>query len=74
MIYPPVDVDRFATVAPVRGEYFLTWGRLVASKRVDLAIRAAAIAGVSLVVAGEPARMRLDCVGLPGATSASWEG
>jgi glycosyltransferase involved in cell wall biosynthesis len=61
LIYPPVDVERFATIIPVRGEYFLTWGRLVASKRVDLAIRAAALAGVSLIVAGtgpEEARLR----------------
>jgi glycosyltransferase involved in cell wall biosynthesis len=61
LIYPPVDVERFATIMPVRGEYFLTWGRLVASKRIDLAIRAAALAGVPLIVAGtgpEEARLR----------------
>ncbi len=61
VIYPPVDVSRFAAVVPEKGDYFLTWGRLVASKRVDLAIQAAAIAGVPLVVAGtgpEEARLR----------------
>ncbi|MGH2344516.1 MAG: glycosyltransferase, partial [Chloroflexota bacterium] len=60
VIYPPVDLARFASATPWRGEYFLTWGRLVASKRVDLLVRAAALANVPLVVAGAgPEEQRL---------------
>jgi glycosyltransferase involved in cell wall biosynthesis len=50
---------------PKRGDYFLTWGRLVASKRVDLAIQAAGRADVPLIVGGtgpEEARLR-QCAG-----------
>ncbi len=47
----PVDLDRFS-VGRGGGGYFLVASRLLPYKRVDLAIRAAAIAGVPLVVAG----------------------
>lgn len=47
----PVDIDRFS-VGPGTGDYFLIASRLLPYKRIDLAIRAAAIAGVPLVVAG----------------------
>jgi glycosyltransferase involved in cell wall biosynthesis len=51
VLAPPVDVERF-TVGPGDGDYFLVASRLLPYKRVDLAIRAAAAAGVKLVVAG----------------------
>jgi len=47
----PVDVDRFS-VGPGGGDYFVVASRLLPYKRVDLAIEAAAIAGVKLFVAG----------------------
>ena len=51
----PVDVDRFGAV-PNPGEksdYFLVLARLLPYKRIDVAIDAAALAGVKLLVAGE---------------------
>lgn len=54
VIAPPVDTDAFASPPGVeRGPYVLAYGRLVASKRFDLAIAAASLAGVPLVIAGE---------------------
>lgn len=47
----PVDVDRFS-IGPGLGDYFIVASRLLPYKRVDLAIRAAASAGVRLLVAG----------------------
>lgn len=47
----PVDVDRFA-VAGGKGEYFLVLSRLLPYKGIDLAIDAAAMAGVRVIVAG----------------------
>jgi glycosyltransferase involved in cell wall biosynthesis len=47
----PVDLDRFS-VGPGGGDYFIVASRLLPYKRVDLAIRAAALAGVKLLVAG----------------------
>ena len=56
----PVDVDRFS-VARGEGEYFLVLSRLLPYKRIDLAIDAAATAGVRLVIAGEgPAAAELQ--------------
>ena len=53
VIYPPVDTSAFACDRePAERAHFLTYGRLVASKRFDLAIQAANIARVALVVAG----------------------
>ncbi len=54
VVAPPVDVGRFTPDGDRRGgEYFLVAGRLVPYRRVDLAIRAARLAGVRLVIAGE---------------------
>lgn len=47
----PVDIDRFS-VGRASGDYFLVASRLLPYKRIDLAIRAAAIANVRLLVAG----------------------
>ena len=47
----PVDVDRFS-VGRGDGDYFVIASRLLPYKRIDLAIRAAQLAGVKLLVAG----------------------
>lgn len=54
VVHPPVNVE-FYTPDPAepREDYFLLAGRLVGYKRPDVAIRAAAAAGVRLVVAGD---------------------
>lgn len=51
VLHCPVDLDRF-TIGPGTGDYFIVASRLLPYKRVDLAIRAAAIANVPLLVAG----------------------
>ena len=51
VLHSPADIGRF-TVGAGNGSYFLIASRLLPYKRVDLAIRAAALAGVSLLVAG----------------------
>lgn len=54
VVHPPVNVDFYAPdAAEKREDFFLLAGRLVAYKRPDIAIRAAASAGVKLVVAGD---------------------
>jgi glycosyltransferase involved in cell wall biosynthesis len=51
VLHCPVDVDRFS-VGSGSGDYFVAASRLLPYKRIDLAIRAAALAGVKLFVAG----------------------
>lgn len=51
VIYPPVDVDRFA-VGGAEKTYYLVVSRLVPYKRVDLAIRAANKMRIPLKIAG----------------------
>ncbi len=51
LIYPPVALERFAPRADT-GDYFLSLGRLIPYKRVDLAVRACSELGLPLVVAG----------------------
>ena len=51
VLHCPVDVDRFS-VGSGSGDYFIVASRLLPYKRIDLAIRAAALAGVKLFVAG----------------------
>ena len=51
IIWPPVDVGRFAP-APSGGDYYLSVGRLVPYKRVDLAVQACTQLGLPLKVAG----------------------
>lgn len=51
VLHCPVDIDRF-TVGPGGGDYFVVASRLLRYKRIDIAIAAAAIAGVKLFVAG----------------------
>jgi glycosyltransferase involved in cell wall biosynthesis len=51
IIYPPVDLRRFSPSAEA-GDYFLSLGRLIPYKRVDLAVRACTELGLPLWVAG----------------------
>jgi glycosyltransferase involved in cell wall biosynthesis len=51
VLHPPIDIDRFA-IGRGAGDYFFIASRLLPYKRVDLAIRAAQLAGVKLIVAG----------------------
>lgn len=70
VVHPPVDTERY-TVDPrvPREAFFLLAGRLVAYKRPDLAVRAAARAGVRLVVAGDGrGRADLERAAGPGTT------
>ena len=53
VIHPPVDNTFFSWDRDEqRGDYVLAFSRFIAYKRLDVAIEAAAIAGVDLVVAG----------------------
>lgn len=55
IIYPPVDTARFASTAsrPGTGDYFLSLGRLIPYKRVDLAVRACTRLNLPLLVGGD---------------------
>lgn len=68
VIYPPVDTERFCP-GPIAAEglptepFVLACSRFVPYKRIDLAIEAAALAGVTIVVAGSgPDEDRLRAV------------
>jgi glycosyltransferase involved in cell wall biosynthesis len=53
VIYPPVEVDKFLDVRrDSEEEGFLIWGRLIAYKRIDLAIDAARRMGFRLNIVG----------------------
>lgn len=61
VVYPPVDTILFQPSGDPPDPYFLVVSALVPYKRVDLAIRACALAGVSLRIVGsgpEEARLR----------------
>ena len=61
VVHPPVDTEFFTRDPGVgREDFFLLAGRLVPYKQPLLAIRAAAAAGVRLVVAGD-GRQREEC-------------
>lgn len=64
VVYPPVDVDRFRLSAGMEVEdYLVAGGRLVPYKRVDVAVRAAALGSFPLKVFGEgPERRRLEAM------------
>lgn len=64
IVFPPVDVDRFENagdlpepVGLTTGGYDLVLSALVPYKRIDLAVRAARVAGRRLVVAGKGPEM-----------------
>lgn len=55
IIHPPVDTGRFAAALapkPETGDYFLSLGRLIPYKRVDLAVRACTELRLPLLVGG----------------------
>jgi len=61
VVYPPVDVDRFAPRPAGADDFYLVVGGFVPYKREDLALRAFAALGRPLVVAGDgPLRRRLE--------------
>jgi glycosyltransferase involved in cell wall biosynthesis len=65
VIYPPIDVAR-ATVAPGHDDFYLVATRLLAYKRVDLAVRAFARLDRELVVVGDgPERKTLERIAGP---------
>ena len=69
VIYPPVSPKAGAEPAARRTGSFLSLGRLVPYKRVDLVIRAANAAGKPLIVAGDgPERARLESIAGPTVT------
>lgn len=53
IIYPPVDVDRFASDSSQPEDYFLLLSRLVPYKRLDLAVEAFTQMKLPLVIIGE---------------------
>ncbi|MCZ2830871.1 glycosyltransferase [Modestobacter sp. VKM Ac-2986] len=66
VVHPPVDTEFYVPDESVEREpFFLIAGRLVPYKRPDLAVRAAARAGVPLVVAGN-GRIRAELEQLAG--------
>jgi glycosyltransferase involved in cell wall biosynthesis len=68
IIFPPVATARFAeALTEDRGDYFLSLGRLIPYKRVDLAVRACSELGLPLLVAGS-GRDRARLEGLAGPT------
>ncbi len=65
IIYPPVRTDCFAP-APQVGDYFLSMGRLIPYKRVDLVIQAFNQLGLPLLIVGEGRdRKRLEAMAAP---------
>jgi Glycosyltransferase len=53
VIYPPVNTEYFIPANKEQGDYFLCAGRLVAYKRVDLAVKVCSAMNLPLVVAGD---------------------
>lgn len=72
VIFPPVATERF-TVATGPGAYYLAMSRLVAYKRIDLAIEAANRLKIPLVVVGDgPERRRLQALAGDRVTFRGW--
>ncbi len=60
VVYPPIDLERFAPADARAGDYYLVVSRFVPYKRVDIAVDAARAAGRRLIVVGEgPGRAEL---------------
>jgi len=60
VVHPPVDVDRFPVIDGP-GDYFLVVSRLVAYKRVELAVEAFTKLGLPLKIVGDgPLREKLE--------------
>jgi glycosyltransferase involved in cell wall biosynthesis len=72
VIYPPVELDRFAIAAKPE-DYYLVVSALVPYKRVDLAVLAATRANRRLLVVGRgPEEARLRALAGPGVTFLGW--
>jgi glycosyltransferase involved in cell wall biosynthesis len=68
VVYPPVEVERFAPRPEGPEDFYLLVGGFVPYKREDLALRAFAALGRPLVVAGDgPLRRRLEAEAPPNA-------
>jgi glycosyltransferase involved in cell wall biosynthesis len=66
VIHPPVDVERFRPNGEAPEDYYLVVSRLVAYKRIDLAIEAANMLKRRLIVVGDgPERKRLESLAGP---------
>ncbi len=65
VIYPPVDVDEFSPDRADKG-YYLVAARMLAYRRLDVAVEAATRLGRDLVVVGDgPERARLQSIAGP---------
>jgi len=65
VVYPPVDVERFQ-VGRQSDDFYLIVSRLVAYKRIDLAVQAFTKLGKRLVIIGDgPDRARLEAMAGP---------
>jgi glycosyltransferase involved in cell wall biosynthesis len=65
VVYPPVDVERFQ-VGERSDDFYLIVSRLVAYKRIDLAVQAFTKLGKRLVIIGDgPDRARLEAMAGP---------
>ncbi len=53
IVYPPVAIEKFATIQRNPKDYYLFFGQLVGYKRADLALEACVRSGRKLVVVGE---------------------
>jgi len=68
VVYPPVDVERFR-IGETTGDFYLIVSRLVAYKRIDLAVEAFTSMGKPLVIIGDgPDRTRLESMAGPTVT------
>lgn len=74
VLHPPVDTAAIPLAAGARGAHYAVVSRLVAYKRIDLAIRAAALVGRRLVVVGDgPERGNLEALAASLGTATSVE-
>ncbi|MCB1203105.1 MAG: glycosyltransferase [Verrucomicrobiae bacterium] len=65
VVYPPVDVDRFQ-ISETSEDFYLIVSRLVAYKKIDLAVKAFTSLGKKLVIIGDgPDRARLEAMAGP---------
>lgn len=58
VVYPPVNVDRFANAKPKDEGYYLVVSRLIPYKRIDLAIEACNDLGKELIVVGKGSELK----------------
>jgi glycosyltransferase involved in cell wall biosynthesis len=73
VIPPPIDVSRFQ-IAETTGDYYLVLSRLLAYKRIDLAVAACTRLNRPLVVIGDgPARAQLEKLAGPTVKFLGWQ-